>query len=160
MLHHAYLHSSDRIYMMSRLGKGVKDPQCIFWPLDFMIWTKNCHQEFCNHLCVSLYPPLCQTTGGFHQLFDILFINKPISSSPLSHNESSDPNSKFLRYKPLEDEGKVVHSLLSLGKEKTFSIFLHVLFLQLLGWMHRKFRQNSCDPLKDFVTGKSNKSTF
>ncbi|XP_059446899.1 protein LAZY 1-like [Corylus avellana] len=25
----------------------------------------------------------------------------------------------------------------------------------LLGWMHRKFRQNSCDPLKDFVTGQA-----
>ncbi|XVF85311.1 hypothetical protein PTKIN_Ptkin17bG0107500 [Pterospermum kingtungense] len=27
--------------------------------------------------------------------------------------------------------------------------------MKLLGWMHRKFRQNSCEPLKDFATGQS-----
>lgn len=31
---------------------------------------------------------------------------------------------------------------------------------QLLGWMHRKFRQNSSEPLKDFGIGKSRSAMY
>jgi len=44
----------------------------------YFIW-KQLPTWICNHMCVSLYPPFCQTIGGFQEQYDLLCINKPYS---------------------------------------------------------------------------------